>query len=215
MILILDSESISFGSFRTYKTITKQSSASRDKQFMDQETGRIKRQKLEATEYPFMVTAITKPNIVQYNLTKNYVIGSWPTINPPDREILEPMPTPMAFQHPAHGSYLLPVTVPGHHFLATTNDDQAAGAWTRALPISNILSQEKRQIQGTHEEKSGLAVKKSPQILQIGPKSDKVSQLIAVEHNLTINPFFIDEDYFDKEKSEYLSTLGPGGEYHN
>ena len=41
----------------------------------------------------------------------------------------------------------------------------------------------------------------------------RVPHLLA-EQNLTINPFYIDEEYFDKEKRDYLNMLGPEGEYH-
>lgn len=203
-LTISDSESIRLGSLRSYEKITQQN----EKQVIDH-SRRIKQQKMQAIEFPFLISTITKPKIVEYNLTKNYVIGSWPTINAPDKDIFEPMPTPMAFQHPAHGSYQLPVTVPGQHFLATTNDDQAAGAWTRALPISSILSQEKRQIQRKPGEELGLPVRSSPEV-QIAQKSDTVRlPKMLAEHNLTLNPFYIDEEYFDKEKREYLYALGP------
>ena len=152
------------GSLHSYETITQQ-----NEEQVSAHSRRIKRQKLQAIEFPFIISTITKPKIVEYNLTKNYVIGSWPTINAPDKDVFEPMPTPMAFQHPAHGSYQLPVTVPGHHFLATTNDDQAAGAWTRALPISSILSHEKRQITRKQGEESELPARSLPE-LQIGQK---------------------------------------------
>jgi len=203
-LTISDSESIRFGSLSSYQVIRQQGDG-----HVNGETRRIKRQKLQAIEYPFIISTITKPKIVEYNLTKNYVIGSWPTINAPDKDIFEPMPTPLAFQHPAHGSYQLPVTVPGHHILSTTNDDQAAGAWTRALPISSILSPEKRRIHRTPGEESGLPLRISEEV-QIGQKSDQVRMpKTLAEHNLTINPFYIDEEYFDKEKREYLYALGP------
>ena len=98
------------------------------------------------------------------------------------------------------GPWFLPTSSDSscHHFQATTNDDQAAGAWTRALPISSILSQEKRQIQRKPGEELGLPVRSSPEV-QIGQKSDTVSlPKITAEHYLTLNHFHNDEDNFGK-----------------
>ena len=51
---------------------------------------------------------------------------------------------------------------------------------------------------------------------KLGKKSDTVRlPKMLAEHNLTLNPFYIDEEYFDKEKREYLYALGPEGEYQN
>jgi len=211
-----DSESVTFGSIRKPLTARRQETVYGEKTELDQETQRLNRKRLKATVFPLMDIAITKPYIVEYNLTKNFVFGSWPTLNSPDREILEPLPTPVAFQHPAHGSYVQGVTVPGQSFVGTTNDDQAAGDWTRALPISNILSQEKRQIQGPPGENSETIVQKELDLLYIDIKSEKVIRHeFLADKNLTLNPFLIDEEFFDKDKSDYLSTLGHEGEYQS
>ena len=37
---------------------------------------------------------------------------------------------------------------------------------------------------------------------------------IMDEQNMTINPYFIDEEFFDKDKRKYLFLIGPEGEYH-
>ena len=110
----------------------------------------------------------SKSRIVEYNLTRNYLGGSWLTINTQDKAVYEPLPTPLG--------------------LGQDITNYKEETWTKA---TRLRTQEKLQ---------------SDQKVRM-PK-------IMDEQNMTINPYYIDEEYFDKDKREYLSSLGPEGEYH-
>ena len=115
------------------------------------ETG-VRRSARQTGDYPVIQS---KPRIVEYNLTRNYLVGSWLNINNQEKSIYEPLPTP--------------------------------------LGLLSVSPGEKEEVE-----------------------SDKKVRMpnIMAEQNMTINPYYIDEEYFDKEKREYLYELGPEGEYH-
>ena len=115
------------------------------------ETG-VKRSARQTRNYPVMQS---KPRIVEYNLTRNYLVGSWLNINNQERDIYEPLPTPLGL-------------------LSETPGEKEEAESDKKVRMPNIMA----------------------------------------EQNMTINPYYIDEEYFDKEKREYLYELGPEGEYH-
>ena len=119
----------------------------------------VRRSARPAVNTPIMKS---KSRIVEYNLTRNYLGGSWLTINTQDKAVYEPLPTPLGL----------------------------------GQDITTIMEDSD-----------------SRQKIQEDIQSDQKVRVFEIMdgQNMTINPYYIDEEYFDKDKREYLQALGSEG----